>query len=112
MEYLVEMRLTDSARPGSPEAGIALVEQYVAPSLEACTKLYDEHKILAGGPVSGSIALVFIVRAPSTRDLDSVLGSLPLWPLMETTVTPLATFGDRLGAVRMWAERLRARKES
>lgn len=107
MEYLVQMRLADSARPTSPEAGIRLIEQYVAPTLEACARLQKEERILAGGPVSGSIALSFVVRAPSTRELDGILGGLPLWSLMETSVTPLTTFEDRLAAVQPWAERLR-----
>ncbi len=112
MEYLVEMKLADSARPASPEAGILLIEQYVAPTLEACARMQKEEKILAGGPVSGSIALSFIVRAPSTRELDRILGGLPLWSLMETNVTPLTTFEDRLGVVGPWAERLKARREA
>ena len=110
MDFLVEMRLADSARPASPEAGIVLIEQYVAPTLEACTKLQEEKTILAGGPLSGAIALSCVVRAASTRELDGILGSLPLWSLMETTVTPLTTFEDRLGAVRPWAERLKAQQ--
>ncbi len=108
MEYLVQMRLADSARPASPEAGTRLIEEYVAPTLEACSRLQKEEKILAGGPVSGSIALSFVVRAASTRELDGILGSLPLWSLMETNVTPLTTFEDRLVAVRPWAGRLKA----
>ncbi len=110
MEYLVEMRLANAARPASPEAGTRLIEQYVAPTLEACTRLQREGKILAGGPVSGSIALSFVVRTASTRELDGILGALPLWSLMETEVTPLTTFEDRLVAVRPWAERLKTRE--
>ncbi len=41
MQYLVEMRLVPSARPTSPEVGIALVENYIFPTLEMCTKLRE-----------------------------------------------------------------------
>ena len=33
-------------------------------------------------------------------ELDALVESLPLWPLMETTVTPLTTFEGRIQAVQ------------
>ena len=105
MQYLVEMRLVPSVRPASPEAGIALVENYVFPTLEMCTKLREQKKIVAGGPISGTTGIIMIVEAASARELDELVEHLPAWPLMETTVTPLTTFEDRIRAIRPRLER-------
>ena len=105
MQYLVEMRLVPSIRPASPEAGIALVENYVFPTLEMCTKLREQKKIVAGGPISATLGIVMIVEAASALELDELVEHLPLWPLMETTVTPLTTFEDRIRAIRPRLER-------
>src|SRR5262250_2869373 len=83
MQYLVQMKLADSVRPRSPEEAIGFIERYVFPTLDVCDKLLEEKKIAAGGPVGGAIALV--VRAESIQELDDVLESLPIWPLMQTT---------------------------
>jgi len=104
-QYLVEMRLVPSVRPASPEAGIALVENYIFPTLEMCTKLREQKKIVAGGPISATIGIVMIVEAASARELDELVEHLPAWPLMETTVTPLTTFEDRIRAIRPRLER-------
>jgi hypothetical protein len=45
--------------------------------------------IVAGGPISGAIGLTFIIRADSAPEIDEIVGALPLWPPMITTVTPL-----------------------
>ena len=58
-------------------------------------KLQGEKKIAAGGPVSGAVALALIVNAESAQELDDLITSLPVWPRMETEVTPLTTFDDR-----------------
>lgn len=50
-----------------------------------------------------------IVRATSIQELDELAQTLPLWPRMETTVTPLATFDGRVLAVRSTLERLKAK---
>jgi hypothetical protein len=94
------MKLADSVRPRSPEETIAFIEQYVFPTLEVCDKLLEEKKIAAGGPVGGAIALALVVRAESIQELDDVLESLPIWPLMQTTVIPLTSFEGRRVAGR------------
>ncbi len=112
MNYLVQMKLANCSRATSPEEGISLIEEYVFPSLEACKKLEEEKKILAGGPVSGSIALALIVRTETIQELDELLQSLPIWPRMETTVIPLTSFEGRMVALRPRLERLRTKLQT
>ena len=100
MQYLVQMKVADSARPRSPQESITFIERYVFPTLEVCDKLLEEKKIVAGGPLGGAIALALVVRAESIQELDEVLESLPIWPLMETTVIPLTSFEGRRAAGR------------
>lgn len=95
MQYLVQLRLKSSASPKTREEGIAFVEQFIYPTLALGKKLQEEKKILAGGPVSGAVALALIVSADSAQELDDVVTSLPVWPLMDTEVTPLSTFDAR-----------------
>ena len=104
MQYLVQMKLADSVRPGSPKESIPFIERYVFPTLEVCEKLLGEKKIVAGGPVGGAIALAIVVRAESIQELDELLESLPIWPLMQTTVTPLTSFEGRRVAGRQRLE--------
>jgi muconolactone delta-isomerase len=112
MQYLVQMRLVPQGRPTTTEEGAAFIEQYIFPTLELCKKLRDEKKILAGGPMSGAIGLVLIVDAGSARELDDLIASLPVWPRMDTDVTPLTTFEGRAEILRPRLERLKAQKTS
>ena len=109
MQYLVQMRLAASGRPATPAEGAVFIEQVILPTLELCTKLQDEKKIVAGGPVSGAVALALIVTAESARDLDDLITSLPVWPRMETDVTPLTSFEGRGLALRPRLEQFRAK---
>ena len=108
MQYLVQLRLSSSGRPTTREDGIAFIEQFILPTLELCKKLQEEKKILAGGPLSGAVALALIVNAESARELDGLITSLPVWPRMETEVTPLNTFDDRASTLRPRVEALKA----
>ncbi len=99
MQYLVQLRLSSSARPMTPADGIAFIEQFIFPTLEACEKLQKEKKIVGGGPVSGAVALALIVNAESAKELDDLITSLPVWPRMETDVTPLTTLDARRQSV-------------
>jgi len=113
MQYLVDMKLAAYARPaGGPQDGISFIEQYILPSLEMCKKLEDEKKILAGGPANGAIRLVMIVSAESAQELDELIESLPIWPRMETTVTPLTSFSGRMAALRPRLEGLKAKSQN
>jgi muconolactone delta-isomerase len=95
MQYLVQMKIVPQGRPMNAEEGKAFFEEFIHPTLELCKKLQDEKKILAGGPISGTIGLVLVVKADSAKELDDLVTSLPVWPRMETEVTPLTTFEDR-----------------
>ena len=100
MRFLVDMRLTEPARPKTREEGATFVQNVIFPTLTMCEKLAEEGKILAGGPASAQIRLVFIIEAESALELDQLIESLPVWALMETTVTPLTTFEDRRTALQ------------
>ena len=108
MQYLVQMRLVPQGRPTSNQEGATFIEQYILPTLERCKELQSEKKILAGGPMSAAIGLVLIVAAESARELDDLITSLPVWPRMETEVTPLTTFEGRREVLRPRLEQLRA----
>lgn len=105
MNYLVQLKL--SSRPNTPQESTVFIEQFILPTLELCKKLEAEKRIVAGGPLSGAIALALIVSAESAEQLDDLITSLPVWPRMETTVTPLSTFGVRMQAVRARIEQLK-----
>jgi muconolactone delta-isomerase len=108
MQYLVQMKLAAHQRATTAQEGAAFIEQYIFPSLEMCKKMKAEKKILAGGPMSGSIAIVLIVEAGSALELDQLIENLPVWPLMETSVTPLTTFDGRMAALRPRLELLKS----
>ncbi len=109
MEFLVDMRIADSGRSTTtPADGVTFIEQFILPTLEQCGRLQAEKRILAGGPVSGAIGLLFVIRADSAREVDEIVTGLPVWPRMVTTVTPLTTWEDRAAAVRPRLERLKA----
>ena len=105
MNYLVQLKLAN--RPANQHEGAVFIEQFILPTLELCKKLEAEKKIVAGGPLSGAIALSLIVSAESEQELDKVISSLPVWPLMETTVTPLSTFDVRMQMVRTRLQQLK-----
>lgn len=105
MNYLVQMELAH--RPTNSQEGVAFIEQSILPTLELCRKLEAEKKIVAGGPLSAAIALSFIVRAESAQELDDLITSLPVWPRMQTIVTPLTTFDGRMQTVRARLAELR-----
>lgn len=95
MQYLVQMKVVPQGRPMSAEDGEVFFKEFIHPTLELCKKLQDEKKILAGGPVSGTIGLALVVNTDSAKELDDLVTGLPVWPRMETEVTPLTTFDDR-----------------
>jgi muconolactone delta-isomerase len=112
MLFLVELDHVKSGAMPTPETGRAFIEQIIFPTLERAGQLAAEKKILAGGPVLGRIALRFIVQADSSEQVDQIVTSLPLWPLAETRVTPLISFGERRTHVQALLEGLAARAQS
>src|SRR5262245_52610735 len=106
------MKLADSGRAGTAQDGVTLIEQLIVPTLELCKRLERERKILAGGPVVGSVALALILEAESAQKVDELVSSLPVWPRMETIVIPLTSFDGRRASVGSLAERLKARMQA
>ncbi len=110
MQYLVQMKIVPQGRPTSAEEGESFYKEFIHPTLELCKKLQDEEKILAGGPISGTIGLALVVKADSAKELDDVVTSLPVWPRMETDITPLTTFEDRALSIERRLSDSRARR--
>ncbi len=108
MQYLVKLQLSNSAHPATPEDGIEFIEKFIFPTLELCKRLQEEKKILAGGPVSGAVALVLIVDAGSAQELDDLITSLPVWSRMETQVVPLSSFDGRMQSLLPRLKELKA----
>ena len=111
MQYLVEMRIADSGRSTTPADCVVFIEQYILPTLALCQTLQSQQRIVAGGPMSGAIGLVFITRADSAREIDEIVTGLPGWPRMVTTITPLTTWEARADALGPRLEGLRATGE-
>jgi hypothetical protein len=107
MQYLVQMKLVAYERPTTAEEGLTFIEQVIFPTLEMCKKMQEAKKILAGGPISGSIGVAMIIEAGSALELDELIESLPVWPRTETSVTPLTTFEGRITAIRPRLDHLR-----
>ncbi len=99
MQHLVQMKITPQARPSNDEEGLKFANNLLYPTLKRCQQLQQEGKIVAGGPISGTIGLALVLETDTLKELDQLLTSLRLWPRMETTVTPLTTFADRASAV-------------
>jgi len=112
MQYLVQMKLAAYGRPTTPQEGAIFIEDYIFPSLEMCKKMQEEKRILAGGPMSGTIGIAMIVEAGSALELDELIENLPIWPRMETSVTPLTTLDGRIVAIRPRLDRLKASLQS
>jgi muconolactone delta-isomerase len=56
--------------------------------------------------VLGRVALRFIMEADSAENVDRMITSLPIWPLVETRVTPLIAFDERREHLKEMLERL------
>ncbi len=112
MRYLVQMTLVAPGRPTIASDGPSFIEEFILPTLELCMKMQTEKKIVAGGPMSGAVGLVLLVEAGSAAELDDIVTSLPVWPRMETEVTPLTTFEGRVQVVRSKLEQLKAQAKN
>jgi hypothetical protein len=71
MNYLVQLKL--ASRPETPQEGIVFIEHFILPTLDLCKRLESEKKIVAGGPLSGAIALSLIVSVESVQELDDLI---------------------------------------
>ena len=109
MQFLVELDHVKSGAQLTPEEARSFIEQVIFPTLARAEQLIKDKRIVAGGPVAGRIALRFIAEAESASHVDQLVTSLPLWPLAETRVTPLISFGERHQHVRQLLENLTPR---
>ncbi len=109
MLFLIELDHVKSGLPLTHEAGRTFIQEVIFPTLARAEQLVAAGKILAGGPVVGSVALRLIVRADSAEEADQLVSSLPLWPLAKTRVTPLTTLVERRARVEELLKTLVAR---
>lgn len=108
-DYLVEMKLAPVANVPTPQEGVAFTERYILPTLEAFERLVAQGHILAGGPLLAGMGFSFVLRATSAAQVEALVATLPLWPRAQTTVVPLASFGERTASVRERLATLKAR---
>src|SRR5215831_12623847 len=112
MQYLVQMKIVPPGRHHECGGGNSLLRRVHPPPLKLCKKLEDEKRILAGGPISGTIGLALVVKADSAKELDDLVTSLPVWPRMETAITPLTTFDDRALSIKRRLDDSRAKRSA
>lgn len=84
-------------------------ERFVLPTLEACQKLRETGRILAGGTALAAVGFTFIARAESPQELEDMVAGLPLWARAQTRVVPLGTFESRAATVRQRLAQAKAR---
>lgn len=108
MLYLVQMQLVMSGDRPQIEESIAFIEQIMLPSLQICSQIHSEGSVVAGGALTGAIAIAMIIEAESSQAVDKILMRLPFWSVMKTTVIPLIKFGERLTHLSDRVEQLRA----
>ena len=89
---------------GTPEEGIALLENLVLPTLD---QLGSNDAVLAGGLPVGERGLAFIIEAASNAAADEIIRQLPMWSLITWEVTPLQSFGGRAAIERGTVEHLK-----
>ncbi len=107
MQYLVTMESLETGLL-PPQQVVQIIENQIIPGLEACGKLCEEKKILAGGILTGRRAGAVIVEAESNEELNRLLGSLPFWGMMKIDVTPIHSFEEQASMTRQMLERLKA----
>jgi hypothetical protein len=109
VRFLIDMDLVDTARPVSPQDGVDLIRRLILPTLQICSEWQNDGRLLAGGPVGAAIHLVLILDADSVAELEELVESLPAWPLMRTTVSPLFTFEGRAQLLQRKLQHLQSR---
>ncbi len=95
MKFLVELDHIKTGQPLTEEAARSFIEGIIFPTIAKAEQLAQQGLIVAGGPVAGRIALRFIADVETTRQLDQLVSSLPLWTVADTRVTPLIDFSER-----------------
>ena len=110
-DYLVEMTFVPFGSLLSPQEVVAFSERFVLPTLEACQKLTNAGRIIAGGTALAAVGFTFIARADSPQELEDMVASLPLWARAQTRVVPLGTFESRAASVRQRLAQARTRPQ-
>ena len=106
--FLVTGEYADPGPLLPPQQLAQMIEKLVLPSFEACAKLEEQRKILAGGILAGARAGAFIVDVASNTELNQLIQELPFWGIVKWTSTPLQTFRERAADERKAAERMKA----
>ena len=106
-DYLVEMTFAPFGSLLSPQEVLTFSERLVLPTLEACQKLRDAGRIVAGGTALAAVGFTFIARTESPQELEDMVAGLPLWARAQTRVVPLGTFESRLSAIRQRVNQLK-----
>lgn len=96
--------------PGSPAEAINLLEGLVIPTFDMLIKWEKEGKIVGGLP-TGARAVVMIVEAESNHELDRMVRSLPLWPMLDWRVVPLESVAGRAEIERQIVKELKEGKK-
>lgn len=97
------MKLSDTSRGQFATTfsdAITFITQMAIPTVEMLRDLIAQGKIIAGGPRAGDIWISVIAEANSALEIDRMFETLPLWPRMETFVSPLTTVDDRITALQ------------
>ena len=109
-EYLVEMSFTPFNSPLSPQEVAAFTERFVLPTLEACQKLKEAGRIIAGGTALAAVGFTIIARVDSPQELEDMVAGLPLWFRAQTRIVPLGTFESRAATVRQRVAKARSQE--
>lgn len=89
---LAEGQYIDPLSPSPARA--ELLRMMVIPGLEKLSAS-EGCTVLAGGLIAGTPDGVAIIDAPSAKELNDFLMTLPLWPTMKWKTHPLVTFAER-----------------
>lgn len=109
-QYLVRGTFIDPGVLAPPDVVVKMSEDMVFPSLAMLDQWAKDGKIV-GGVVVGDKQGLFMVEAPSNADVDKMIQGLPFWALLKWEVTPLITFGDRLGREKEMIAQMKARQK-
>jgi hypothetical protein len=105
MQYLVQ----GSGGPGfaTPEETVDILEGAVLPAFDHLAALESDGRIRGGGLPLGERAFVFVLDASSNEEADRVLRDIPVWGVLEWSVTPMVSFAERAAKEREVVEQIR-----
>jgi muconolactone delta-isomerase len=95
MIFLAELDHPQDSQMFTEDTARTFIEDSIFPTIAKAEHLIQQGRIVAGGPVTGRIAIRFTADVETTQQLDQVISSLPLWMFADTRVTPLIDFSDR-----------------